>query len=165
MKMLEGTDKLVERYYHVDNGGHTIAVDRRGNVYISTGFFGYSNTMVQLTEHIVTEASTGKRTRLVDHLIAALTEAKVKLATREEQDQQAKVAGFTPDEDATGNAGWCRKVGAVYGLVRVGTFAEVAPFYWTTARDLLWSTAIGWEPARTLDTALESVRRTLGVAS
>jgi hypothetical protein len=163
---MRSNELLVDSYFHVDNGGHTIAVDRHGNVFISTGFFGYSDTRVQLTEHIVTEASTGKRTRLVDHLLAALTDAKTKLATQEEQDQRAKVAGFCSDEDAKGNTGWCRKVGKVYGLIRVGTFAEVAPFYWTTAPDLMWSTdSAGWEPARTLDTALEACRQALGVAS
>lgn len=36
------------KYFHIDNGGHTFKVDEFGNLIISTGFFGYSNTEIFL---------------------------------------------------------------------------------------------------------------------
>lgn len=46
----DSNDQKLKVYQHVDNGGHSFAVDCYGNLSIETGFFGYSNTTLDLTE-------------------------------------------------------------------------------------------------------------------
>jgi D-mannonate dehydratase len=60
-------DIVVCAYQHVDNGGHTVMVDKYHNVHISTGNFGYSNVNLMLG------------TVDLDGLIEALQKAKRRL--------------------------------------------------------------------------------------
>ncbi len=41
--------EFISVHQHIDNGGHTFAVDQYGNVVIETGFHGYSHTSVMLS--------------------------------------------------------------------------------------------------------------------
>jgi hypothetical protein len=67
-------DVMIRSHQHIDNGGHTVSVDRFHNIVIETGFFGYSQTTVQLS------------TVDIDGLIEILQEAK----RRMEEDRLAR---------------------------------------------------------------------------
>jgi hypothetical protein len=43
-----GPDSLISAYQHIDNGGYTVSGDEYGTVSISFGFFGYSNTSIDM---------------------------------------------------------------------------------------------------------------------
>jgi len=45
---MEKSDRIGMYHHHIDNGGHTIEVDKYGSVEISTGFFGYCNVSMWL---------------------------------------------------------------------------------------------------------------------
>jgi hypothetical protein len=67
-------ERMVDDYFHIDNGGHSIEIDKFGNVEISTGFYGYSNCSLFL----MGEDISGKK-KFIDFLINNLTKAKVLL--------------------------------------------------------------------------------------
>lgn len=67
-------DVMISAYQHVDNGGHTVTVDRYHGVTIETGFFGYSHTTVLLS------------TVDIDGLIQVLQTAKQRI----EEDEVAR---------------------------------------------------------------------------
>jgi hypothetical protein len=64
-------DSVIRSYQHIDNGGHTVEIDRYGNLTIETSFFGYSQTTVMLS------------TIDIDGLIDFLQVAKQRLAELE----------------------------------------------------------------------------------
>lgn len=47
-RQLDDENVECSSYFHVDNGGITLTVDTLNNITIEVGFFGYSNTTVQL---------------------------------------------------------------------------------------------------------------------
>lgn len=69
-----------ERYYHVDNGGFTVRVDKFNNIEIEFGFFGYSSTTVFLSYNRSHNGPFGPK-----ELGEFLIEAAIKNTLRNEQ--------------------------------------------------------------------------------
>lgn len=124
--------------------GLSISVDKYGSITIGTA---YTLTVYR---------SPGTDSRLVDQMLAVLTEAKAKLTLREEQHRQAEAAGFSADHSFDAFDAWYKGISGYYGLVRTGTSDEAAPFYWSRRTPFcswLHGTPI---PAMTLDEALDA---------
>ena len=69
---------VISSHQHIDNGGHTVSVDKYHTVTIETGFFGYSHTIVRLS------------TVDIDGLINVLKTAKQRI---EEKDVMRRLKG------------------------------------------------------------------------
>jgi hypothetical protein len=119
----------------------------------------YGSVRVRALSHSTTflvDRSRGTDSRLVDRLLAVLTEAKAKLTLREEQHQQAAAAGFKADDDCSFDA-WFKCAGSDIWLVRAGTDNEAAPFYWSRRNPFVtWACSHPAIPATTLDEALDA---------
>jgi hypothetical protein len=70
--LLAAPNGAIAVHQHIDNGGHTLSVDKYGNMVVETGFFGYSHTAVML--HAVD----------IDGMIKFLNEAKQYIAECQE---------------------------------------------------------------------------------
>jgi hypothetical protein len=71
---------ILNKYFHIDNGGHSIRVDKNGNIEIATGFYGYCDCSLFLTGQDL----NGKE-KFIDFLIKSLTEAKVLLELQQKE--------------------------------------------------------------------------------
>ena len=99
--ILKEIETIVKKHFHIDNGGHTIAVDKLGNVYFDTGFFGYSSTTLKLETHPREGFSTFMVTVLLRHLERAQSEL---VGLKEPADDPR------PDELLTGDCGEVYKI-------------------------------------------------------
>ncbi len=71
-------DLVVDHYHHIDNGGVNIKVDIYGNVTFEVGFFGYSNTVLSLSNL----RSSTKDPMFLDVLVEVLQKAQDELKER-----------------------------------------------------------------------------------
>lgn len=127
--------------------GLTITVDKRGSVSFSTAS---TKTVFSVDRSLRTDPC------LVDQMLAVLTQAKARLTAREEQHRLAEAAGFKVDDGYRFDA-WFKCTGSSYWLVRTGTDAEAAPFYWSRRNPFCtWAGSSRAAPAMTLDEALDA---------
>jgi len=70
-------DVILKEYYHIDNGGITVSVDKYSNIELTVGFFGYSSTTVKLMSSTLDKTTFHKHGDTIDFIIGTLTKAKL----------------------------------------------------------------------------------------